>query len=106
MTTTYIVVLAMKGDVETWRPCGEISAPVGTKRQTIIDRVLEGQIDPEEDAAVGPSVPQLGLEDGAAGELLLIPAGEVDLRLPVRAARRYGVSPAFAQSETAPEEVD
>ena len=103
MTTVYMVVLAMKGDVETWRPCGEIEVPLGTRRQTIIDRVLDGQLDPDAEKSVGPTVPQLGLEDGAAGELLLIPADDANERLPVRAAKRYGVSPAFAQSTPAAE---
>jgi hypothetical protein len=103
MTTKYVVVLALPAGNErdeVWRPCGELEVPMGTKRATIIERVLDGQVDDE--SAVVTGVPQLSLEDGDAGELLLIPSADVGERLPVRARRRFVVEPmALAQSVTA-----
>jgi hypothetical protein len=96
MTTSYSVVLVIgtgEGEGgELWRPCGDIEVPMGTKRGTIIEKVLAGQ-----QPLVAPgsmaSVPQLGLEDGEEGVLLLIPVADVGDGVVVRASRRYVVEP-------------
>lgn len=95
MTTSYSVVLVSgTGEDEggeVWRPCGDIEVPMGTKRGTIIEKVLAGQHGG--DLFVGASVPQLGLGEGEEGVLLLIPVAEVGDGVVVRASRRYVVEP-------------
>jgi hypothetical protein len=69
----WMVVLVQEGEVDaavSWLPLGEMVVPARTQRGTVLRRLLDGQTADGE----GGDVPQVPLDAGERGLLLLIPA--------------------------------